>query len=137
MFAFLSKNDFEKIHLNSLDILENLGIKIKSGACLKTLEKTGAIVDYEKLQAKFPNHLVEEALKKAPKVVKLFARDSKFDVTLDKKNTHFSTDGTGTAVIDFETRELRTSTAEDVAKSAKIANSLNNVHVYWATVGAQ
>ena len=133
----LSKDDFERIHSNTLDILENVGLKIKSKTGLEIFEKAGAAVDHQKFSVKIPSELVEEALKKAPKTVELYARNPKFNITLDKRRVHISTDGTGTSVVDFETGKLRMSKAEDVANTAKIANALDSIHIYWATVGAQ
>lgn len=133
----LSKDDFERIHSDTLDILENVGLKVNSKIGLEIFEKAGAVVDHQKFRVKIPSDMVEEALRKAPKTVRLCARNPKFDVLLDRKKVHISTDGTGTSVVDFETGKLRMSRADDVANSAKIANAMETVHVYWATVGAQ
>ena len=134
--SLLSKDDLDSIHWATLEVMENTGIKIHSEKALKILDDAGAIVDYKKNMAKIPSHLVEEALRKAPKHIRLYARNSKFDVKLDGKHVYFSTDGIGIATIDFETGEKRDSTKKDVATTAIIADALEDLHIYWPMVVA-
>jgi len=86
--------------LASLDLLENLGVKVFSKEALKILDQSGANVDYNRQIAKIPQHLVGEALKKCPKTVRLFARNPKLDVVLDGRHMLGATDGTGLTTID-------------------------------------
>ncbi|MHA2428980.1 MAG: trimethylamine methyltransferase family protein, partial [Candidatus Hermodarchaeia archaeon] len=65
--SLLSKDDLDSIHWATLEVMENTGIKIHSEKSLKILDDAGALVDYKKNMAKIPSHLVEEALRKAPK----------------------------------------------------------------------
>jgi len=116
--------------------MENTGIKIHSEKALKILDDAGAFVDYEKNMAKIPTYLVEEALRKAPKHIRLYARNPKFDVKLDGKHVYFSTDGIGIATIDFETGKKRESRKKDVATTAVIADALEDLHIYWPMVVA-
>jgi len=105
--SLLSKDDLDSIHWATLEVMENTGIKIHSEKALKILDDAGALVDYKRKMAKIPSDLVEEALRKAPKHFRLYARNPKFDVKLDGKHVYFSTDGIGIATIDFETGEKR------------------------------
>jgi len=82
---FLSKDEIEAIHNATLAILENTGVKIASKAALDILREAGANVDYQRNHATIPEHLVEEALRRAPKTIKFCARDPKYDFVLDKK----------------------------------------------------
>ncbi|HEY5728954.1 MAG TPA: trimethylamine methyltransferase family protein, partial [Anaerolineales bacterium] len=54
-----------------------------------------------------------------------------------KKVTYEATDGTGTKTVDYDTRKLRASVKEDVAKSARIADYLSSISFYWPMVSAQ
>jgi trimethylamine--corrinoid protein Co-methyltransferase len=133
----LTKNEKYAIHCASLDVLANTGIKIESEKALKILEEFGVLVDYKTKIAKFPPSLVEECIKKAPKLIRLCARDPRKDVVLDKRHVHFSTDGCGVETIDFNSGKRRRSVKDDVEKSAMIANSLDVVSIYWPMVSAQ
>jgi len=130
----LSKTELDHIHNATLEILENPGLLVPSKIALGILEKAGADVDYEKNRVAIPSHIVEEALKKAPKTIKYCARNPKHDFTLEKKETHFTTDGYGVYIRDFETGERRNSTSADLAKWARLADSLNMIHVFWPSI---
>ncbi|MGD8506538.1 MAG: trimethylamine methyltransferase family protein [Candidatus Bathyarchaeota archaeon] len=134
--SLMSKDDLDSIHWATLEVMENTGIKIHSQKSLKILDDSGAHVDYKKNIAKIPSHLVEEALRKAPKHIRLHARNPKFDIKLDGKHVYISTDGIGIATIDFETGEKRSSTKNDVATTATIADALEDLHIYWPMVVA-
>ncbi len=131
---FLSKDELHNIHAATLEILEDPGLEVPSKRALRILEKAGADVDYEKSRVSMPSHLVKEALKSAPKTIRYGARNPKYDLSLEGKETYFTTDGTGTFIRDFETGERRTSTAEDLAKWAVIADYLPMIHVFWPSV---
>jgi trimethylamine--corrinoid protein Co-methyltransferase len=130
----LSEDAKEYIHMLSLELLEKMGVKVHSKEALEILEKSGAKVDKEKKMAWIPPYLVEEALEKTPKIVKLCARNPKYDVRLDGKHICCITDGTGLYTIDLETGERRSSTKDDVAKSALIIDALKDADLYYPTV---
>ncbi len=134
--SLMSKDDLDSIHWATLEVMENTGVKIYSKQALKILDDAGAFVDYDKNMAKIPAHLVEEALRKAPKHIRLYARNPRFDIKLDGRHVYFSTDGIGIATIDFETGEKRDSTKNDVATAAIIADALEELHIYWPMVVA-
>ena len=130
----LSKADLDSIHNATLEILEDPGLIVPSERALGILEKAGANVDYEKTCVTIPSHVVEEALKKAPKTIKYYARNSKYDFTLEKKELHFTTDGYGVYIRDFETGDRRKSTSVDLAKWAVLADFLGTIHVFWPSI---
>jgi trimethylamine--corrinoid protein Co-methyltransferase len=136
-FSVLSREDLEKIHKATIDVLEAAGLKITSQKCLKILEEKGCKVDYKRQVALFPSYLVEEALKKTGKNITLCARNPKYDVILDGNHVYITTDGNGTQTFDLETGERRTSTKEDIAKSAIISDAIDVVDIYWPMVSAQ
>ena len=131
---FLDKEELDSIHSASLDLLENLGVKVFSNEALKILDKSGARVDYDKQTVRIPQHLVGEALRKCPKTIRLYARNPKLDVVLDGKHVFGTTDGTGLTTIDLETGERRAPTKDDVRKSALIVDALGHINMYYPTV---
>jgi len=130
----LSKPDVEAIHNATLEVLETSGLKVPSKTALEILDRAGASVDYKTSRVTIPEHVVKEALKKAPKTFKFCARNPKNDFVLDKKETHITTDGYAVFIKDFETGERRNSTNEDLARWAVLADYLNTVHVFWPSV---
>jgi len=129
--SFLSKGEIEAIHGASLEVLEEVGIKVMSEQALTILEEAGAKVDYGKNYASIPKTLVEEALKATPKTITYGARNPKYDFVLNKKQPHFCADGDPPFILDWETGERRYSTTEDVAHCAVIADYLDHVQLTW------
>ncbi len=79
--------------------------------------------------------MVKEALNKAPKTVKLSARNPKHDITVpSEKKCYLTTDGCGVYMIDPETRERRAGTRKDLANFAILADALESVQVFWPTI---
>lgn len=130
----LSTDELNVIHLASLDLLENLGVKVFSNEALKILDESGANVDYSKQTAKIPQHLVDEALKKCPKTIRLSARNQELDVVLDGRHIFGTTDGTGLATIDLDTGERRQPTKDDVRRTALMVDALDHINMYYPTV---
>ncbi|MCK5592538.1 trimethylamine methyltransferase family protein, partial [Candidatus Bathyarchaeota archaeon] len=84
------------IHDATLQILKDVGLLIRSNRVLKILDDAGAQVDHEKSIARIPEAIVKEALNKAPKTVKLSARNPKHDITVpSEKKCYLTTDGCG------------------------------------------
>lgn len=136
-FSVLSKDDLEAIHRATLDVLETTGIRIHSEKCLRILEEAGCTIDHKNHIALIPSHLVEEALRKKSRTIRLCARNPKYDANLDGRHVYITTDGNGTATYDPNTGQRRASTKDDIAKSAIIADALDEIHIYWPMVSAQ
>jgi trimethylamine--corrinoid protein Co-methyltransferase len=132
----LTRHDIERIHEHSLDLLERVGIDYKTPRALEVLEKLGCPVDYDRTWASLPRDLVEWAIRQAPRVVRLCARDPARDVILDGRRPHHTTDSQGTEAIDLETGERRNSTAEDLRRMLLFADALDMVEIVNVTVTA-
>ena len=132
----LARQDLERLHEQSLDLLERVGIDYKTRRALEILEKAGCQVDYERTWASLPGDLVEWALAQAPRVVHLAARDPSRDVILDGRRTHHTTDSQGTEAIDLETGERRDSTLEDLRRGLLFADALDQIEIVNVMVAA-
>ena len=132
----LTRHDVERIHEHSLDLLERVGIDYNTPRALEILEAHGCPVDYDRNWASLPRELVEWALQRAPRVVRLCARDPARDVVLDGRRPHHTTDSQGTQAIDLETGERRVSTAEDLRRGLLFADALDKVDIVNVMVAA-
>jgi trimethylamine--corrinoid protein Co-methyltransferase len=132
----LSRQDVERIHAHSLDLLERVGIDYKTPRALEVLEKLGCPVDYARTWASLPRDLVEWAIAQAPRVVRLCARDPARDVLLDGRRPHHSTDSQGTRAIDLETGAWHDATAEDLRRGLRFADALDKVEIVNVMVAA-
>jgi trimethylamine--corrinoid protein Co-methyltransferase len=126
----LSKSELHRIHEASLDILEKMGVAIMSAKGVEILKKAGASVDAKTNYVKIPRELVKDALRRTPKICKLCGRDPKFDLILDGEHTYLGTPVGATTIIDLDTGERRSSTKEDVIKTAILADALEDVNLF-------
>jgi len=133
----LSSNDVKLIHESTLDIIESVGIKFPSSKALDIWEDHGAIVNRKTMVVKVPGHIIEFALKKAPPIFTLAARDSAQDILLDGNHVYVGTDGCGVEVIDIVSGQRRQSTLDDVANIARVADYLEEIAFHWVPVSAQ
>ncbi len=133
----LSDDAVERIHTATLDVIESVGVRFPSSQALEIWEAHGATVDRETMVVKAPGHLIEEALKKAPPVYTLAARDPAQDLPLDGNHVFVGTDGCGVEVIDLETRQRRRSGWQDVADIARVADYMEQIAFHWVAVSAQ
>jgi trimethylamine--corrinoid protein Co-methyltransferase len=125
------------IHEKSLYVLESVGIDYKTPRAIEILEEAGCAVDYDRTWASIPPDLVEWALKQAPRVVQLEARDRSRNVILDGKDSHHTNDSQGTRAIDLHTGERRVSTLQDLEDGLRFADALDKLEIVHAMVAAQ
>ena len=133
----LSKEDVERIHTATLEVIEKTGVRFPSTKALDIWESHGATVDRKTSIVKVPGHIIEEALVLAPPVYNLAARDPSQDLPLDGNHVFVGTDGCGVEVIDPFTNERRRSNLKDVADIARVADFLEEVAFHWVPISAQ
>lgn len=132
-----SDDDCFKIHLDTLELLETVGIFCESQRAIEIFEAGGCRVDYEQKKVKIPAWLVEDAVHKAPPRVLMAGRDPENDVVLENGRVNFLTFGEGIMVIDPYTGERRPSTKQDIGDVAKLCDALPNVDVIEQTLNAR
>jgi len=134
----LPEKTVRDIHEASLWILENTGLIMplsregQDQAC-----DLGLGVERESDLIRFPAHVVEAAVAKAPSSYTLCARNPENDLLLDGEHGYLSLDGSGTQVLDLETGEGRNSTKADLEAAARLADALPQISFLWPTVSAQ
>lgn len=104
---FLSEQEKQRIHENSLTILSNVGVKFMSAKARQILAESGARVDKADMIVHIPPAMVEQALKTAPRSFVLGARNPIFDFAMPSRFTGYTLDGAATFAVDFESGERR------------------------------
>jgi len=132
----LKAEDLERIHSSTLRILGKTGVRVDEENALKLLDDAGATVDFKRRIVRIPQSLVEELVRKARKCVRLCGRNPKFDLTLGAGGVYIMTSSTGVQVLDMSTGAVRQSTKKDVEDSARVADALENFHIYSIMVDA-
>lgn len=137
LFDPISKEEEEAVHVESIRILEKVGVKITSPRVLEMLNGHGAIVDKRTQHVKMPEGLVVESLRRAPKEFKMCARDKANDLELPARaRVQGCNDGQPTEVWDMDTQAKRKSTMKDLVELTLVCDAMPEVDLYWPQVTA-
>ncbi|MFI5184770.1 MAG: trimethylamine methyltransferase family protein, partial [Vicinamibacteria bacterium] len=134
-FSALTDEERLRIHEGALGVLEEIGLQ-GPRPLLARLREHGLEVPQGGDRVRLARGQVEAALVQAPRVVRLGARGPGRSLILDGTSTHVATDGCGAKVLDLDTGVVRPSMLADVAASARLADALDEFHVYWMMVSA-
>ena len=134
---FLTKAQIEKIHSATLRVLEKVGVQTTSRLIMDVFKKGGAEVNVKNGTIRIPRHLVYRSVKKAPKRVELYGRNSIHHIVLEDSRVYFGMGGTPTPLIrDLRTGEFRRPTKKDFADSTRLGDALPNMSFLMAIAGA-
>ena len=99
-----------EVHLATLDVLWNVGVKVESKEAREIFAGIGCTVDEDSHIVKIPAFLVEDAINSTPPNYRAYARDPKNDWYCESGRTGFVNFGEAVNVIDPtpESVELRT-----------------------------
>lgn len=122
----LSREQCEQIHAASLEILEDIGVRLYSPQALDLLKKAGAAVD-EAPTVKIPHRLVEQALNTVPKTLTLYNRYGEASLQLGEDRAYFGPGSDCLNLLDHHTQERRKPTLEDVRQAVTLADALPNI----------
>ncbi len=123
----LSADQVEHIHLASLDVLEQQGMRILHSEARRLLAAAGATVDEETRMVRFDRGLVMEKLALAPAEMTLHARNPAKNFTLGGNRIAFTSVG-GPAYCSDLDRGRRRGSFEDVCDYIKLVQSLDIIH---------
>jgi len=127
--SILSDDEIEAVFQTTLRVLGGTGIKVCSERALKMLDDAGAEVDWKERHVKISAQLIEESIRNTPKCVRLYGRDPKYCLDLEKDNLYTVLGSTVPYVIEPERFERVSGKREYVAKAARVADALPNIHV--------
>jgi trimethylamine--corrinoid protein Co-methyltransferase len=136
-YDWLDPDTLERIHLASLDILENVGVDFLDDEALDIWQQAGAKVD-RKARRVWPDRgLVLAALESAPSSFRWRARNPAHDVVIGGDAIAFGPCGGMVYVTDLD-RGRRIGTMNDYEKLLKLSQSCHALHfAAWEQVTAQ
>jgi len=127
----LSADELYRIHICSLEILENSGVLVSEPQALSTFEKAGCDVQANKM-VKIPQYLVKESISRAPSSVTLCGRDRSHDFIVGDGEFYAGVCGTAQHVLDLETHQHRRALKSDVADLARLFDALENLRCIFS-----
>jgi len=125
----LEDHQIEKVHLKTLEILENTGVNVPHEEILTKFEGCGAIVDHKMNLVKIPPSLVMELISKAGKTFTMYGRDlsKKAEFGVGKRNYNSSA---GQAFwVDNVGDQRRHTTLSDVTEATRLGDALEQITI--------
>ncbi|MBK6793488.1 MAG: trimethylamine methyltransferase family protein [Anaerolineales bacterium] len=126
--ALLTQEQVERIHDASLEILEEVGLKVRYEPARELFQKHGCSVDGERV--KFPRAVVEKYRKMVPPSFTFHGRDPKFDKTIPQDSPVIVTASSAPDIIDPVTGKERRAESGDIARIAHLINELPGYDIF-------
>ena len=127
----LNDDDVAKIHRTSLQILEELGIKVDDPEIREMLQDAGCAVEGNRV--KFPKSFVDKTIANVKKEVTLTSwKGQSLELKVGKTVSH--TTGGIPFIIDYQTGEQRNPLERDFIDAARVMNQMDNLDMPCALV---
>ena len=137
VFQILESDELYRIHTATLEVLEQVGVRVEEEKALSLLKDAGADVNHAEKTAKIPQHLVDESIRSASRTVRFAGRDRKYDLRLEGKRVHFGTGEGCVNVLDHDSGAVRPSTKADIVNAVKLLDGLPNFDFVMPVFTAQ
>jgi trimethylamine--corrinoid protein Co-methyltransferase len=133
----LSLDQIGRIHETSLRVLEEIGVKVELDKARDLFASSGSEVNRKSKRVRIHAQLIEQALREAPKSLRLCGRVEQHDLVVEGERTYFGTGGAAVKVVDLDTHEVRQTRLQDIADFARLAEDLENVDFFVTPCTAQ
>ena len=124
-YSRLGRQECEKIHMASLEILERVGIDVHDEKARELLVQAGAGTDG--IRVRVPEHLVEKALAVTPRRITLYDRNGRAAMRAWGYNSYFGGGSDCLNVLDHRTGQRRRAVLKDVEEAATLMDALPEV----------
>ncbi len=125
-FRSLSDNQLSLLHDASLEIMARTGMRFYEHEALDLFRKAGADISEGNL-VRIPPHLVEWAVRSAPKNITLFDRTGRRAMALGGYRSYFGPGSDCSYIYDLDTGERRKAILEDVVRAVRLVDGLPNL----------
>jgi trimethylamine---corrinoid protein Co-methyltransferase len=126
--TLLTQEQVERTHEASLEILEEVGLKVRHGPARELFKEHGCHVEEERVR--FPRAVVEKYRAMYPPSFTFHGRDPKFDKTIPQDSPVIVTASSAPDIIDPVTGAERRATSSDIAQIAHLVNELPGYDVF-------
>ncbi len=124
--SMLGRDDRQRLHQASCEILSRTGVKVFNAAGLQLLKRGGAQVDGDLV--KLPAALVERALESAPKAFSLYRRGTtEVALRLDGEQVHFGPGSDTLRYLDPRSGQRRDFQLRDIADLMRLCDALPEI----------
>ncbi|HVI40389.1 MAG TPA: trimethylamine methyltransferase family protein [Anaerovoracaceae bacterium] len=131
-----SEEEIKLVHQQTMDLLENTGVWVKSRKAFQLMKEAGARVDEETQRVYLTEDSVMEAVRQAPKKFVLAGRNPKYDYEIPSYESRHLMSGICPNIYDPYTGERRESTREDVRNVGRVFQKAVTGTVAWTGCSA-
>jgi trimethylamine--corrinoid protein Co-methyltransferase len=124
-YARMARQECEKIHAASLEILERVGVDVHDEKAREILVGGGARADG--LRVRIPEFMVSRALSSAPERLTLYDRHGRIAIRAWGYNTTYGGGSDCLNVLDHRTGQRRRPTLQDVKDAAVVQDALSEL----------
>ncbi len=121
----LTAQQLEQLHLATLDILEQVGVKVCEPEAVELLQSAGARVSGDLV--KIPTWMVQQALQTTPCKIVIYDRSGNRALTLEKGRVYYGTGSDTPYIIDIDTGKRRHTVKQDTINATIIIDALENI----------
>lgn len=126
--TLLTQEQVEQVHEASLEILQEVGLKVRYEPARDLFKAHGCSVEDERV--KFPRAVVERYRKMVPSSFTFGGRDPKFDKTIPQDSPIIVTASSAPDIIDPVTGVERRAESVDIARIAHLINELPGYDIF-------
>jgi len=130
----LTKEELYKVHVASLKVLENTGVKVYAPEAVDILKKAGCDVDAKRDTVRIPQYLVKESIMKSPNAFTLCGRSKEWDLPMGSGKFHACWAGGVPYIHDLDSGERREGTKKDIVDTTRFIDAMDNIHFFMAPV---
>lgn len=124
-YTRLGRNECEKIHAASLEILERTGVDVHDQKARELLVEGGANADG--LRVRIPEYMVRRALSTTPRYLTLYDRHGKVAMRAGGYNSYYGGGSDCLNVLDHHSGERRKATLNDVREATVLMDALPEI----------
>ncbi len=129
-FKPLTEESIDKVHQTVMQVIEEVGFEVNSGAVLELFKGAGAWVDQEKRLVRLPRERAMELIEMAPSEVRLCGQDEKHDILLGGRRVYTGTGGTALYIYYPDTGQRQLASLDDLKRIARLVDKLDNIHLF-------
>lgn len=129
----LDSDEIQAIHDSIVKLLGKIGVIFEASWALDVLNAAGCTVDYKTKRVLIPEHLLEEAINRSPRTIRLCGRNPKYDLKLEGTRVYFGSGANAVNVVHYHSGgkfSSRPATVEDLKKFTILTDALENVHCF-------
>jgi trimethylamine--corrinoid protein Co-methyltransferase len=126
-YQVLSQSEIERIHQHTLEILEDVGIKVEVKKMREMLSDLGCSADESTKVVKFPEKVVETYRKKAPREFVICGADPEKQWKMNPETRVFGGLGTAINIYDLWSGQYRQTTLKDQIDHIVLFDYLDNI----------